>query len=107
MGATPPEMMSDLNGEGLRKILASELARCLVWSQADTLLWRAGSAGKLQVQLVDTSSNTGSAEPLATATVDLDMRQWKESKTYQAEVPLVTEGVLTATVIAAKQLNTK
>ncbi|KAL3132004.1 hypothetical protein ABBQ32_14227 [Trebouxia sp. C0010 RCD-2024] len=51
-----------------------------------------GSAGKLQVQLVDTSSNTGSAEPLATATVDLDMRQWKESKTYQAEVPLVTEG---------------
>ena len=58
----------------------------------------AGSAGKQQLQLIDTATNTGSVEPLATATVDLDMRQWKDSQTYQAEVALMADGVLAATV---------
>ena len=49
---------------------------------------------------MDTASNTGSAEPLATAAVDLDMRQWKESQTYQAEVPLEADGVTTASAVA-------
>ena len=70
-----------------------------VWGKcADRQLWPAGSAGKLQLQLIDTASNTGAVKPLATATVDLDMRRWKDSQTYQAEVPLVADGVLPATV---------
>ena len=54
-----------------------------------------GTAGKLQLRLVDTAANTGTGQPLASASVSLDMRQWKDSQTYQAEVPLVAVGVLT------------
>lgn len=73
-------------------------AKVLLGRLADKQLWPAGSAGKLQLQLIDTASNTGAVKPLATATVDLDMRRWKDSQTYQAEVPLVADGVLSATV---------
>lgn len=69
------------------------------------VVWHAGSAGKLQVQLMDTGSKSGSSSaPLATAAVDLDMRQWRDCQTYQAEVPLVAEGVPTATVTPARLL---
>ena len=53
----------------------------------------AGTAGKLQLQLVDTAANTGAGESIAHASVDLDMRQWKDSQTYQAEVPLANDQV--------------
>ena len=58
------------------------------------LVLDAGSAGKLQLQLVDTAANTGAGQQIAHASVDLDMRQWKDSQTYQAEVPLATEEVI-------------
>ncbi|DBB13382.1 TPA: hypothetical protein ACH3X3_005115 [Trebouxia sp. C0006] len=50
-----------------------------------------GTAGKLKLQLVDTAANTGAGQPIAHASVDLDMRQWKDSQTYQAEVPLAND----------------
>jgi len=53
----------------------------------------AGTAGKLKLQLVDTAANTGAGQPVAHASVDLDMRQWKDSQTYQAEVPLANDQV--------------
>ena len=53
----------------------------------------AGSAGQLQLQLVDTAANTGAGQPIAHASADLDMRQWKDSQTYQAQVPLASEEV--------------
>ncbi|DBB13363.1 TPA: hypothetical protein ACH3X3_005097 [Trebouxia sp. C0006] len=40
-----------------------------------------GTAGKLKLQLVDTAANTGAGQPIAHASVDLDMRQWKDSQT--------------------------
>lgn len=73
---------------------------------ADRHLWSAGSAGKLQLQLIDTASNTGAVEPLATATVDLDMRRWKDSQTYQAEVPLVADGVIHTCVYTPNSMVT-
>jgi len=42
---------------------------------------------------VDTAANTGAGQPIAHASVDLDMRQWKDSQTYQAEVPLANDQV--------------
>lgn len=71
------------------------------------LLLPAGSAGKLQLQLIDTATNTGSVKPLATAAVELDMRQWKDSQTYQAEVPLVADGVQASTVNVILQMLAK
>ena len=53
----------------------------------------AGTAGKLKLQLVDTAANTGAGHPIAHASVDLDMRQWKDSQTYQAKVPLTNDQV--------------
>ncbi|DBA65522.1 TPA: hypothetical protein ACH3X2_003178 [Trebouxia sp. C0005] len=50
-----------------------------------------GTAGKLKLQLVDIAANTGAGHPIAHASVDLDMRQWKDSQTYQAEVPLAND----------------
>ena len=59
--------------------------------------WKAvgdtGTAGKLKLQLVDTAANTGAGQPIAHASVDLDMRQWKDSQTYQAEVSLASDQV--------------
>ncbi|DBB13391.1 TPA: hypothetical protein ACH3X3_005124 [Trebouxia sp. C0006] len=52
-----------------------------------------GTAGKLKLQLVDTAANTGAGQPNAHASVDLDMRQWKDSQTYQAEVPWANDQV--------------
>ncbi len=40
---------------------------------------------------MDTAANTGAGQPIAHASVDLDMRQWKDSQTYQAEVPLAND----------------
>ena len=42
---------------------------------------------------MDTAANTGAGQPIAHASVDLDMRQWKDSQTYQAQVPLASEEV--------------
>jgi len=42
---------------------------------------------------VDTAANTGAGQPIAQASVDLDTRQWKDSQTYQAEVPLANDQV--------------
>jgi len=42
---------------------------------------------------VDTAANTGAGQPIGHASVDLDMRQWKDSQTYQAEVPLANDQV--------------
>jgi len=47
----------------------------------------AGNAGKLKLQLMDTAVNTGAWQPVASALVDLDMRQCTHSQTCQAEVP--------------------
>ena len=59
--------------------------------------WKAvgdtGTAGKLKLQLVDTAANTRAGQPIAHASVDLDMGQWKDSQTYQAEVPLANDQV--------------
>ncbi|DBA66151.1 TPA: hypothetical protein ACH3X2_002625 [Trebouxia sp. C0005] len=52
-----------------------------------------GTAGKLKLQLVDTAANSGAGQPVAHASVDLDMRQWKDSQTYQAKVPLTNDQV--------------
>lgn len=53
----------------------------------------AGTAGTLKVQLSDTAANSSKDEQLATAEVKLDMRQWKDSQTYQAQVELNTTQV--------------
>ncbi|DBA81402.1 TPA: hypothetical protein ACH3X2_006820 [Trebouxia sp. C0005] len=50
-----------------------------------------GTAGKLKLQLMDTAANTGAGQPIAHASVDLDILQWKDSQTYQADVPLATD----------------
>ena len=42
---------------------------------------------------MDTAANTGAGEPIAHALVDLDMQQWKDSQTYQAEVPSANDQV--------------
>ncbi len=42
---------------------------------------------------MDTAANTGAGQPIAHASADLDMRQWKDFQTYQAEVPLVNDQV--------------
>ena len=76
---------------GTNLVIVCKCQRCRLKRAFATL--PAGSAGKLQLQLIDTATNTGSVEPLATASVDLDMRQWKDSQTYQAEVPLMADGV--------------
>lgn len=55
--------------------------------------WHAGTAGTLKVQLSDTAANSSKDEQLATAEVKLDMRQWKDSQTYQAQIPLSTAQV--------------
>ena len=55
--------------------------------------WRAGTAGKLKVQLIDTAANSSKNQQLATAEVKLDMRQWKDSQTYQAQIALETDQV--------------
>ena len=40
-----------------------------------------------------TAANTGAGQLIAHPSVDLDMRQWKDTQTYQAEVPWANDQV--------------
>ena len=52
-----------------------------------------GTAGKLKIQLTDTAANSSRDEEVATAEASLDMRQWKDSQTYQAQLSLSSSQV--------------
>ena len=43
--------------------------------------------------MMDPAANTGAGQPVAHASEDVGMRQWKDSQTYQAEVPLANDQV--------------